>query len=118
VKLLLDEMWPAEIAAQLRRRQYDVVAVCERPDLRGQSDAVIFAAAQAEGRAIVTENAGDFRPLASFQVEHGSSHAGLILTSNHRFPRNDPRTIGRLVSALIGLLSDVGELVNAEHWLT
>lgn len=32
---------------------------------RGQPDAAIFAVAQAEGRAIVTENVADERPLAA-----------------------------------------------------
>ena len=56
MKLLLDEMWPHDLADQLRRRGHYVVAVTERPHLRGQSDAFIFAAAQAEERVIVTEN--------------------------------------------------------------
>src|SRR5437762_13027670 len=98
-------MWAAEIAVQLRRRGHDVVAVTERLDLRGQPDAIVFAAAQEEERAVVTENVSDYRPLAAYWIEQGRTHAGLILTSNRRFPRHDPRTTGRLVASLDELLS-------------
>lgn len=54
-------MWTPDIAVQLRRRGHNVVAVAERPDLRGQPDALIFAAAQSEERAVVTENVADYR---------------------------------------------------------
>jgi len=57
VKLLLDEMWPPIIAAELRRRGHEVIAVAERAELHGQPDEVVFAAAQAEGRTLLTENA-------------------------------------------------------------
>ncbi len=42
MKLLLDEMWSPAIAAALRERGHDVVAVAERSDLRGKPDDVIF----------------------------------------------------------------------------
>jgi hypothetical protein len=118
LRILLDEMWSAEIAVQLRRRGHDVVAITERPELRGQPDAVIFATAQREGRAIVTENVIDFRPQAAIELQFGRSHAGLIFTSNRRFPRHNPSTAGHLVTALHVLLSSGLELKNIEHWLT
>jgi hypothetical protein len=118
VKLLLDEMWSPEVAIQLRRRGHDVVAVAERPELRGQPDAVIFATARTEDRTIVTENVADYRPIAVSELQQGRSHFGLILTSNRRFPRNDPRTAGRLVTALNELLSREPELTNSEYWLS
>jgi len=117
VKLLLDEMLSPEIAAQLRRRGHDAVAVGERTDLRAQSDAIIFARAQREGRAIVTENVSDFRPLASFELQQGRSCPGLIFMTNRRFPRNDPRTAGRLVTALNDLLSTTLGPADPETWL-
>ena len=118
MKLLLDEMWPPEIAAQLRRRGHDVVAVVERPDLRSQPDRVIFATAQQEGRAVVTENVADFRPLGAAALQQDRSHAGLILTSNGRFPRHEPRTSGRLVTALDALLLQKLEMEDLEYWLS
>jgi predicted nuclease of predicted toxin-antitoxin system len=117
VILLLDEMWPAAIAEQLRLRGYDVVAVSDRLDLRTRSDEVIFYAAQAEGRAVVTENVADYRRLARQRCHLGQQHAGIILTSNRRFPRHDKRTIGRLVECLDGLLSTTLDATNRETWL-
>lgn len=105
MKLLLDEMWPPEIAVQLRHRGHDVVAVAERPELQGQRDEVIFATAQTEERALRTVNVIDYRPLAAHEIEQRRSHNGLILTSNRRFPRHDPHTLGRLTAVLDGPLS-------------
>ncbi len=119
MKLLLDEMWPPEIAAQLRRRGYDVEAVQERAELLGKADAFIFALAQEEGHAIVSENAADFRQLAAEILQQGRTHCGLIFTTNRQFPRHDPRTLGRIVVALAALLADAAkcEATNFEHWL-
>jgi hypothetical protein len=119
MKLFLDEMWSPEIAVQLRRRGYDVAAVQEREELIGQPDTVVFAAAQAEGRAIVTENVGDFRQLATEVLQRGGSYRGLVFTTNRRFPRHDPRTLGRMVVVLEALLSDptMETAISFEYWL-
>ena len=117
MKLLLDEMWPPAIAVQLRHQGYDVVAVAERPELRGQPDAIIFAAAQADGRSIVTENVADYRLLAAVELRQSRSHAGLFFTSDRRFPRHDPRTAGRLVTALIEIASRTLDPDGFEYWL-
>jgi len=82
VKLLLDEMWSASVAVQLRRRGHDVAAVLERPDLRGQSDAAVFSAAQTEERAIVTENVIDYRPIAAAELQRSTTHCGVVFTTN------------------------------------
>jgi predicted nuclease of predicted toxin-antitoxin system len=117
VKLLLDEMWPPSIAVQLRQRGHDVVAVAERPELMGQTDDAVWAAAQADGWVVVTENVVDYRPLAAEDLRQGRSHCGLILTSNQRVPRHRPGTIGRLVVALDELVSAGVELMSSEYWL-
>lgn len=114
MKLLLDEMWPPNIAIQLRHRGHGVVAVAERTELRGQPDPMVFSIAQTEGRAMVTENVIDYRPLAAEAIARGGSH----LTSNRRFPRHDPRTAGRVVTALRSLLSSDVELRDREYWLS
>ncbi len=116
VKPLLDEMWPPAIASALRARGHDVVAVAERPELRGWADETIFQEALARGRAIVTENAADYRPLAARALRAGRGSPALILTSDRAYPRADRRTIGRLVGALDALLSTRDAIVG-EHWL-
>lgn len=95
-----------------------MAAVAERSVLRGEPDAAIFAAAQEEERAVVTENVIDYRQLAAHEIHQGHRHHGLILTTNRRFPRHDPRTLGRLVTALDRVLSSGTELSSREYWLS
>ncbi len=104
MKLLLDEHYPPRIAVELRRRGHDVVAAPERPELRGISDADLFALMPAERRAILTEDAADFLPLVRAAVVRGTDHFGVVLTSPRQFPRT-VRSIGRLVSALDAFLT-------------
>jgi len=117
VRLLLDEMWPPAIADQLMRRGYDVEAVRARSDLRSKPDEAIFALAQEEQRAIVTEDVSGFRPLVAEALRTRGTHAGLVLTTDRVFPRGHPRTPGRLVSALDTLLVADADLRDREHWL-
>ena len=117
MKLLLDEMWSPAIAAALRERGHDAIAVAERSDLRGQPDEVIFAEALADARAIVTENVVDYRPLAFAALRAGRASLTLIFTSNRAYPRAiTRRTAGRLVIALDALLT-TRDGVEGEHWL-
>ncbi len=116
MKLLLDEMWAPAIAAALRDRGHDVVAVAERHDLRGMPDTAILNAALAEGWVIVTENVVDYRPLASDAMRAGRPYPALIFMSNRAYPRASRRTAGRLVTALDALLT-TRDAISGEHWL-
>ena len=116
MKLLLDEMMDPAVAAGLRARGHDVIAVSAVRALRGLSDRAILAAARDDDRVVVTEDRGDYRRLARAEVRSGRSHPGLILTSNRRWPRSRPRTVGRLVRALDALLAS-GVTIEGEHWL-
>ena len=77
---------------------------------------MIFSEALADGRAIVTENVVDYRPLASEALRAGRTAPTLILTSNRVYPRASRRTAGRMVMALDSLLS-AGHTPEVEHWL-
>jgi len=63
VRLLLDEMWTPTIALELRTRGFDVIAISE-PAYAGRyagiSDDEVFARAQDDSRAIVTDNIADY----------------------------------------------------------
>ena len=118
MRLLLDEMWPPAAAEHLRTRGHDVHAVAERPDLRGQPDGTVFATAQTERSAIVTENVVDYRPLAAAALRAGGTHCGVIFRRNRSYPRSDARTIGRLVAAVDALLASELDLGGREHWLS
>lgn len=102
LRLLLDEHFSPEIARQLRQQGYDVVAVSERPGLRGRPDRVHFASLPDQQRAIVTRDLGDFRPLLAEALRRGSPTYGIVCVS-HRFPLTR-KEIGRLVAALAALL--------------
>jgi predicted nuclease of predicted toxin-antitoxin system len=119
LRLLIDEMYPAAIAEQLRGRGYDVSAVTERVALRSLADAAIFATAQDERRAVVTENVADFVPLADTVEQRGKPHHGLVLADPAKFPRGNPRIRGRMVRELLKLLAQEpsDHPRSLRHWL-
>lgn len=100
MKLLVDQMWPAILAEQLRHRGHDVVAVLERHDLTHAADDVVFDAASRQERAVFTENVSDYVPLANTFLRRGEDFFGLVLTSDRGYPRGHPSTLGRVVRAL------------------
>lgn len=119
MKLLLDEMYPPAVAAELRRRGRDAVSVHdpESPVPTGSSDPDVFAAARAGARALVTENVRDYRTLDASLVAGGAQHDGLVYTSNRRFPRGDPATLGALVRALDALAASGADLRQSSIFL-
>jgi hypothetical protein len=107
LRFLLDEMYPAAVAAGLRDRGIDAAAVQERPELRGLPDPDLFTAAQLEGRCVVTENLADFIEVqAAWRADQVQPNAGLVLVAPATFPRPHHATIGRLVRALATAESD------------
>jgi predicted nuclease of predicted toxin-antitoxin system len=120
VRLLLDEMYTPAIAEGLRDRGHDVISVHERPDLVAAPDSAIFAAAQAEERAIVTNNVRDFMSLAHDALQTRSTFYGLVLTSDRSLPRSK-RMIGTFIRRLDKLLNQEPSsdaLAGQTHWLT
>ncbi|MFI5005348.1 MAG: DUF5615 family PIN-like protein [Solirubrobacterales bacterium] len=119
MKLLLDEMYPPAIAEQLRRRGHDVDAVAARGELRAVADPDIFATAQREQRAVVTENIDDFSALADSHDQRGETHHGIVFVNPRRYPRGNRRTIGRMVTALEQLLGEQPGTASTSlrHWL-
>lgn len=97
--LLLDEMLSGDIAAQLRAKGHDVLAVVEDPALAGTPDEELLAHATATGRCLVTANVRDFASLNAAWSSRGCSHQGLIYLVNRVFP-NDRSFVGAVVTAL------------------
>jgi predicted nuclease of predicted toxin-antitoxin system len=107
MRLLLDEMYPAVLAEQLRVRGHDVASLRDSDyrELEGQADEDIWASAIANERALVTENVGDFRRVEALALARCEPTTQLILTTDRKFPRGDPKNVGRLVLALDALLT-------------
>jgi predicted nuclease of predicted toxin-antitoxin system len=117
VRLLLDEMFSPEIAAELVKRGHDVVAVAADPGLVGLPDEQVLEWATDQGRCLVTENVKDFEILRRASTAQGRTHAGLLYSGPRRFPR-DRRFVGALVVALDKLIT-AGQLPGPDEvgWL-
>lgn len=104
MRLALDEMLSPAIAKALRARGHDVVAVKERREWIGLSDADPLDVARLEGRAVVTSNLRDLRPLhAATLADRGTGHAGLVFVpTSYRLAK---ASTGRLVEALEATLA-------------
>lgn len=115
MRLLLDEMYSPRIAEQLRARGRDVASVHdpEYRALEGEPDEEVWAAALAADRVLVTENVQDFRRIETDALASAQPTARLIFTTDRQFPRGNPATIGRLVTALDGLLIAEPELATS-----
>lgn len=97
--LLLDEMLTPAIAAQLRSRGMDAVALTEIQGLAGISDEEVLAYAVSVNRVVVTRNVRDFVVLDRTWREAGRAHAGIACVDNQAF-RQDRSFVGALVTAL------------------
>lgn len=118
MKLLLDEHYANEIAAQLRAAGHDAVTVSER-GLKGTDDESLLTLAASESRALLTNNARDFVPLVGRWAAFGNDHYGVLLTSDVSMPRAK-NSIGRYVEALSTLMAahpDPRAFVNPVRWL-
>lgn len=118
MKLLLDEMLSPVIAEQLRERGQDVKAIkgSEHEEL---ADPEVMNLARSQGRAVVTNNLVDFRPLHHEAIAPGGQgHFGMVfMASDYRRTKADT---GRIVTALEGKLAEYpGErdLADGETWL-
>lgn len=106
MKLLLDEMFPPAVARALRELGHDVVAVTELPDLVSATDRDLFAWAQTDGRAIVTENVSDFVALDAECRARGVDHEGLLFVLKDGLPRSRAQFIGALTRKLDSWLAE------------
>lgn len=116
MKALLDEQLSPQIATLLRRDGLDIDAVADRPGLAGRSDRFIFEVACSEGRAVITNNIKDFRPLAAQWLAEGRVHSGLILVPSARTRTRDANAM--LADRIATLLRQNPEgLASSERWI-
>ncbi len=102
MRLLLDEMYSAAHADALRAAGIQAVTVIEL-GLAGSSDPDVFAAAVAEGSALLTENVADFTRISAQHLLAGRHHPGILIALSSRFSR---RPAG--VPALVAAVADLG----------
>ncbi len=102
MRLLLDEQINPTVAAELRRKGYDVITANEI-GTRGATDPEQLAAAASAHRALVTYNVSDFQELLMEWAQKGLTHWGLIFVSEKTISQ---RSVGPLVLALQRLLDD------------
>jgi hypothetical protein len=124
VRLLLDEMWAPAIALDLRKRHFDVIAINERAHASryaGIPDDQVFARAQRDGRAIVTDNIADYEKARRDWEARGAVHHGVIYALDPPFNRDrGDAVIGEMVRALEHLLASqeaTHEPSNRAHYL-
>ena|SRR3989337_1106393 len=108
MRLLLDVHLPRALAAALRRRGIDAVALAEWEGGRYRSapDSVILARAYEEGRALVSCDCRTIPPLVQQLASTGQHHAGVILVASRSFR---PTDVGGLLEALCGLTGQVDD---------
>lgn len=119
MRLLLDEHLAKSIAAELRARGIDAVAVTEDPSLVGLSDLELLRRGVAQKRALVTYDLRDLRTWINELVVLEEEHCGVVLVNAKRFPQHE-RYIGTLIDALDRLCREMPEenaLVGREVWL-
>jgi predicted nuclease of predicted toxin-antitoxin system len=119
LKLLLDEMFSPLVAAELRVRGHDAVAIKERDEWQSLSDPEVVALARTEHRAVVTANLRDFRPLhAELVAPGGDGHLGMVFVpTSFRLTRD---ATGQIVAALEARLAEYPrdeDLANGETWM-
>jgi hypothetical protein len=119
LKLLLDEMFSPLVAAKLRARGDDAVAINERDEWRSLSDPDVVALARTEQRAVVTANLRDFRLLhAELVAAGGEGHAGMVFVPTSF--RLTKAATGQIVTALRARLADYpgdNDLAIGETWI-
>ena len=118
MRLLLDEHYADAIAEQLRARGHDAQTVSER-GLKGLPDEPLLGLCHGESRALLTNNARDFVPLARQWTAAGREHAGILLTADASLPRHRGN-IGRYVEILLAVFEAGQEeraLANQVRWL-
>lgn len=104
VRLLLDEHYPAWLAADLEGEGVDARAVTGSPALRSADDVTVLRAAVADGRVVVTEDITTFAAA----VAQVPDHLGVVYCHPVRWPRTRAG-LHRVRKALVALVSDPPE---------
>lgn len=106
-------MYSGVHALALRAVDVDASTVIEL-GLAGSSDPEVFAAAVAQGRALLTENVADYARISAEHLTAGKNHAGVLIALSSRFSRR-PAGVPSLVEAILGVAGE--QLVDRVMYL-
>lgn len=115
MRWLIDEMFPAETAAELGERGHDARAAGH--DLRALTDEQLLDVAVAEERVLVTENVVDFVRLLQRRVADGGAVAAVVFVLKSSLPRDPPRLGRALAERLAAWADDHPEPFPTAYWL-
>jgi predicted nuclease of predicted toxin-antitoxin system len=103
LKLLLDEMYSPRLAATLRAADVDARTIVEL-GLAVSPDPEVFAAATADGRALLSENVADFTRISAEHLLAGGHHPGVLIALSSRFSRRaaGARPLADAIRAIAG----------------
>jgi Domain of unknown function (DUF5615) len=101
LKLLLDGMYSPGLADALRAADVDARTVMEL-GLAGSPDPEVFAAAIADGGALLTENVADFTRISAEHLLAGRHHPGVLIALSSRFSRR-AAGVGPLAAAICAI---------------
>lgn len=115
IRLLIDEDVPKgpQLAAALRRRGFDAVAVQEIGKMH-VSDEELLNYAAVEGRALLSCNIKDFVQIAVDWYESGKEHAGIVVSEQF-----SSKQFGEILRRVLNLLNsvDAEEIRNTVRFL-
>lgn len=118
MRLALDHHYSPKIAQRLREKGHDVVAAIERGWDHSDDDSLL-ALCGADKRALLTNNVGDFAPIAAQWAAEGRTHSGVVLASETKISTRR-HNIGAYVRALDRLMKSLpadDALVDQIRWL-
>lgn len=115
IRLLIDEDVPKgpQLAAALRRRGFDAVAVQEIGKMHVSDEELLNYAAM-EGRALLSCNIKDFVQIAVDWYESGKEHAGIVVSEQF-----SSKQFGEILRRVLNLLNsvDAEEIRNTVRFL-
>lgn len=112
MKFYLDEdSAQHRLVEALRSHRLDFVS-CLDVGMRVRDDEAQLSFASAQGRVLVSGNAGDFAALHQAWMERDQSHAGILILPQQRYP------IGEVVRRFLRVLSSRLDLANGIYYLS
>jgi predicted nuclease of predicted toxin-antitoxin system len=115
VRWLIDEMLPPAAASELNRRGHDAARVNDL-GLAGQPDPMVFDAAVAQSRIVVTENVADYAALLDQRLRNDPPATPVVFVRKADLPRRGPLP-HRLAERLHAWAEANPDPYLGPHWL-